>query len=614
MPFATCIVRWFTSVRRRLSSWLLLRRAAHCARRRKHDRVLQLCNRALELAPCSAWAYALRGNALCEKGELEPDISASTEAVRLRPKLGYAYNARGAAHYRLGKFNEALADFDAAIRAAPRVAVYRANRGAARRELNDLQGALHDLLRAYKMKSSSALIRLELAKCYLSIGEDNRALYLLRIVIREDPKAAAAYYFRALIHAGRRNYASAAADFDRAARLEPRWSLIFVQRALNHLRLSRPQEAMADVERAWQLSASVDALLVRAEVYGALADHTKALADLDEAIRLDPKCASAYGNRGLQHAKLGNLDRALADSERSLELEPTCAVFYNNRGFIRQARGEFRLAVADYQSAMRLDPKHPNAYKNLAMLRATCRDREFRNGSEAIELVERALELSQYSEPAWCEIMANAQAEAGHFTEATEWLRRAGERPPSSQIATSSDELPRQFTLSGLLYATTVIAAVLGASQWLGIGELAIDPSNAEDGIFEAAICILLTGGVTLLLWRAYRASDGKRRAFCAGAACALPVGFCLLAWSSIASCLPLWIELARSELPSRRWLWWATVYQELTGVISALGVDAAIALVLYVPLGGAIGVALFWAGKWVRLVRLRSVPTRILD
>lgn len=601
----------FISVKRRVSSRLLLRRAAHRARHRRHDCVIRLCTRALELAPCNAWAYAFRGYALAETGKLESAVDDCDEAIRLRPTLGYAYNARGAAYFRLGKFQEALADFDAAVQASPRVAIYRANRGSARRELNDLQGALNDLLRAYQMNSSSAPIRLELAKCYFSAGEDSRALYLLRMVIRQDPTAAAAYYFRALIHAGQRSYASAAADFDLAARLEPNWSLIYINRAFNHLRLGRREEALADVDRALQLPGSADALLVRAEIWAALGDYANALADLDEAIRLTPKSASAHGNRSLLHAKLGNRDQALADSEQAIELAPTCAVFYNNRGFIRQARGEFSLAVADYQSAMRLDSKLPNAYKNLAMLCATCRDRRFRNGNEAIELAERALELSQNSEPAWCEIMANAQAETGNFTEAMEWLRKAGERPPLVSNASFPDELPRQFTLSGLLYATTVIAAVLGASRWMGLAELAIDPSNAEDGVVAAAVCILLAVGITVLAWRAYRANDGKRRAFCAGAGCALPVGFCLLAWSSISICLPLWNELASSGLSSRRWLWWATIYHELTGVISALGVDAAIALVLYVPLGGAIGVALFHVGKWMRFLRPRGAPTR---
>lgn len=601
----------FLSGSRRVASWLLLRRAAHCAGRRRHDRVIHLCNRALELAPCNAWAYALRGYALCATGKLESAFDDCNEALRLRPTLGYAFHARGVAHYRWGRLDAALTDFDAAVRASPRVAIYRADRGSARRELNDLQGALTDLLQAYKLNSSSALIRLELAKCYFFSGEDTRALYLLRTVLRQDPTLAAAYYFRALIHARRRHYASAATDFDAAARLEPRWSQIYLDRALNHLRAGRAQEALADTDRAWQISVSADVLIVRSDIWAALGNHIRALADLDEAIRLNPQSPSAHGNRALIHAKVRNLDQALADNERAIELEPKCAVFYNNRGFIRQTRGEFQLALADYESAMRLEPEHPNAYKNMAMLRSTCRDPEFRDGEQAIALAEKAIEISLYSEPAWYAIMANAQAEAGHFPAAVDWLRKAGEPPPLSVEPVFPEESPRQFTLNGLLYVTTTIAAVLGVSRWIGIGEPAIDPERVEDGVIEAIVCILLVVGIAVLFMRAYRVSAGKRRAFCGGTACALPVGFCLLAWSSIASRLPVWNELAHSiETPQRSWSWWAGACKELKHVISALGIDAALALVLYVPLGGVLGIALHCAEKWLRFLRPASPAT----
>ena len=48
----------------------------------------------------------------------------------------------------------------------------------------------------------------------------------------------------------------------------------------------------------------------------------RAIADYDEAIRLDPQMPEAYRDRGLLYAGKGNLNRAIADYDEALRLEP----------------------------------------------------------------------------------------------------------------------------------------------------------------------------------------------------------------------------------------------------------------------------------------------------
>ncbi len=52
-----------------------------------------------------------------------------------------------------------------------------------------------------------------------------------------------------------------------------------------------------------------------------LSRRPKALADLSQAIRLAPKYAVAYRNRGNVHDKLGDTARARADFAQALSLE-----------------------------------------------------------------------------------------------------------------------------------------------------------------------------------------------------------------------------------------------------------------------------------------------------
>src|SRR5262249_29182984 len=76
-------------------------------------------------------------------------------------------------------------------------------------------------------------------------------------------------------------------------------------------------------------------------------DLGPAIADLEEAVRLDPVFADAYRNRGIAYRYKGELDRAIADYTEAIRLDPKFAPAFNARGVAYNAKGEFDRAVAD---------------------------------------------------------------------------------------------------------------------------------------------------------------------------------------------------------------------------------------------------------------------------
>jgi lipoprotein NlpI len=64
---------------------------------------------------------------------------------------------------------------------------------------------------------------------------------------------------------------------------------------------------------------------VRGNAYRARGDNERAIADFGEAIRLAPKFADAYYNRGLAHLYSGTPAKALADVNEASELDPADA-------------------------------------------------------------------------------------------------------------------------------------------------------------------------------------------------------------------------------------------------------------------------------------------------
>lgn len=91
-------------------------------------------------------------------------------------------------------------------------------------------------------------------------------------------------------------------------------------------------------------------------------DLTRALADYNQALSLNPKYGDAYNNRGSIYKDKGDLDRALADFNQALNLNPKDAIPYCNRGNVYIDKGDLDRALADINQALSLNPKYANAY------------------------------------------------------------------------------------------------------------------------------------------------------------------------------------------------------------------------------------------------------------
>ena len=77
------------------------------------------------------------------------------------------------------------------------------------------------------------------------------------------------------------------------------------------------------------------------------------IADDNQAIRLDPKDAVAYNNRGNAYGDKGDYDRAMADYGDAIRLDPKYAYAYNGRGNAYLRKGDYDRAIADYDAAIR---------------------------------------------------------------------------------------------------------------------------------------------------------------------------------------------------------------------------------------------------------------------
>ncbi|MEJ0077415.1 MAG: tetratricopeptide repeat protein [Alphaproteobacteria bacterium] len=100
----------------------------------------------------------------------------------------------------------------------------------------------------------------------------------------------------------------------------------------------------------------------RGNASAAKGDSAAAIADYDEALKLEPKNARALANRGTAHSEKGDADAAIADFDEAIKRDPRLASAYFNRANAYAAKGETDRAITDYTAAIRYDRRNVNAY------------------------------------------------------------------------------------------------------------------------------------------------------------------------------------------------------------------------------------------------------------
>jgi tetratricopeptide (TPR) repeat protein len=149
------------------------------------------------------------------------------------------------------------------------------------------------------------------------------------------------------------------------------------------------QGAIADYNEAIRLQPDLaNAYKSRGNAKYRLGDKQGAIQDYNEAIRLQPDFANAYSNRGIAKSDLGDKQGAIVDYNEAIRLQPDLAATYSNRGNAKYRLGDKQGAIVDYNEAIRLQPDFANAYSNRGIAKSDLGDKQgaIQDYNEAIRL------------------------------------------------------------------------------------------------------------------------------------------------------------------------------------------------------------------------------------
>ncbi|MEM0987771.1 MAG: tetratricopeptide repeat protein [Pseudomonadota bacterium] len=167
-------------------------------------------------------------------------------------------------------------------------------------------------------------------------------------------------------------------------------AIAFNNRGTAYADLGQHSRAIEDYDEALRLDPNyTEANYNRGDAYAELGQHARAIQDYDAALRLDPNDAKALNNRGNAYAYLGQHSRAIQDYDEALRLHPSAAMAFYNRGNAYADLGQHSRAIQDFDEVLRLDPSAASAYHNRGISQVYVG-----NFDQAMRDWERAMELT----------------------------------------------------------------------------------------------------------------------------------------------------------------------------------------------------------------------------
>lgn len=208
-------------------------------------------------------------------------------------------------------------------------------------------------------------------------------------------------------------------------RLDPASPRLYYGRGIVWSSKNELDRAIADFDEAIRLEPNPLYFVGRGIAWNLKGEYDKAVIDCSKAVVADPAIVEAYLNRANARKMQNDYDRAIADYDDVIRLDPDNSIAFNDRGIAWAEKGEFAKALADFKEALRYDAKYANARNQMAWLWATCPDEKYRDGAKAVEFAKKACDLSDWNSTNHLDTLAAAYAEMGNFSEAKKWEQKA---------------------------------------------------------------------------------------------------------------------------------------------------------------------------------------------
>ena len=401
------------------------------------DRAVDHLERARDPLTPDVGLYVTLGRLYVTSGESAKAIEVLNELLEADVRVGEALALLGQAYETQGEWDEAAAAYDRAVTSSPRRMAYRR----------------------------------QLANALLTAGQPDRALEVLRDLVRVRPADAGGWYLLSDLELELANYAEAEAAARHVIELEPDslrgayvLSRVFGAQREYQAMVGALEPAVRSARERDVAPGQIATLLQRLSVaHEQLGDHDAAIDSLTEAFELTPSNLGLQAQLAQAYLNAGRLDEAAATVSQAQQARPGNLALMRLEAQTLSARGAVADAVAVLERALAQHEDQPVAHVALASMFS-----QHERVDEAVRVL-RAAEVRFPDNPALTFQLGAVFERGQRYGEAEGAFRRALERDPDDAA-----------TLNYLGYMLAERGERLDESVGLIQRALELDPGNGS--------------------------------------------------------------------------------------------------------------------------------------
>jgi protein O-mannosyl-transferase len=337
-----------------------------------------------------------------------------TRALACTAQNNVAHYNLGVALAARGRTDEAIAEYHKSLAINPDYAQPHCDLGVSLADRGHVDEAIAEYQRALQIFPDYVEAHNNLGNALSSRGRVAEAIDHFRRAVAIEPELADTHYNLGMALAGNGRLDEAISEYGKALQLQPR-----------------------DADAHYELGV---ALAGRGRTNEAMAEYRRTL-------QIQPDNLGARNNLAAALLQSGRGAEAVAEFRYALQRQPDDAALRYNLGVALKQAGDTAAAVAQWRELVRLAPTNVVVLNQLALSLATAPEASIRDGAEAVDLAQRAAQLSDGREPAILGTLAAAYAEARQFPKAIETAERAVALATSRGNTVLADKLRSQLKL-----------------------------------------------------------------------------------------------------------------------------------------------------------------------
>jgi tetratricopeptide (TPR) repeat protein len=409
---------------------------------------IAMFRKALEIKPDNVQPCYNLGNVLAKSRRIDEAITQYEKAVELKPDFAEAQNNLGSALSVRGQNDQAIVHYRKALEIKPDYVEAYYSLGNALAKSQRFDEAITQYEKALELKPDYAEAQSNFGLALAMLGRFDQAIAHYRKALEIKPDYAEAHYNLGDALAKSRRVDEAITQYEKALDLKPDYAEVHNALGAVLAGMGRGDGAIDHYRKALRIMPDyVEAHNNLGVALGRSGQFDEAIAHFQKALKLQPDHAEAHSNLGIALASSGRFDEAIAHLQKALQLKPESASTRDNLGMAQSQRKAMLDALAGRRESLRSRPDDVALLNEIAWTLATNPNASMRDGTEAIELAQRAVKLSDGREPAVLGTLAAAYAEAGRFAEAVQTAEKALELATSQDNAALADALRPRIKL-----------------------------------------------------------------------------------------------------------------------------------------------------------------------